>query len=96
MKDLLDFFGPNQDPLIIIIGLIILYAVRDFGAKLKKIDHIDVLVTEVGSLVGKVQDLINSQAKSRSEVDNQIEAIKLDIRLMQDRILKLELSHETK
>jgi hypothetical protein len=91
MKDLLDFFGSGQDPVIILIGLIILYAVRDFGAKLKKIDHIDVLVVEVGSLVKKVQDLIDSQEKSRSEVDDQIADIKLDMRSMQDRILKLEL-----
>jgi hypothetical protein len=61
MKDMLEFFNIGQDPLVIVVGLLLLYAMRDLGAKLKKIDHIDVLVTQVGSLVERVEDLIDSQ-----------------------------------
>ena len=90
MKDFFEFLSIEQGPVVILVGVLILYAMRDLGAKLKKIDHIDILVTQVKSLVDKVQDLISSQDKQRYEMDGEIRAIQIDLKQLHDRVLRLE------
>lgn len=89
MKDFLDLLS-EQSPVVVIVGILILYAMRDLGAKLKKIEHIDTLVIQVTNLVSRVDNLISSNDRQNVHYESEIKAIQLDLKQLHDRVLRLE------
>lgn len=90
MDVVLDIIKNMKDPFEIFMALAVLYAFKTLGDKLKKIDHIDSLISQVKNLVDKVDDLITSREDHREEVNGKIREIESDLRHISERVAKLE------
>lgn len=78
---------------IVIIGAILGLAVLDLKGKVKALDklsHIDKILKDLNSVVGKLNDLVTKQEVAERVTARDIEYLREEIKALKDRVKYLE------
>lgn len=94
MKDVIDVLNTNTNPMVIIIGLLLLYAVKDLSEKIGKINKIDDLVKSIKDLTEKIGTLIDKQSIHEEKTAKRIRELEVVINKMNHRLIVLENTNE--
>jgi hypothetical protein len=94
MEELIKELIRSANPLIVLVGLLLVYVVTDLKKKMKKFDGLDELLFEIRSLSQQLSGLRRELERNRTETDTKMREVEKAMREIFHRLVKLETKEQ--